>query len=65
VAAISHDAKRTIITLGGWSADIDGSTMVWESDKRAWRRFHNDDVTHREALDAAVKDLVHCKVTMR
>jgi hypothetical protein len=65
VASISHDAKRTIVTFMGWSADIDGSTIVYETDKRAWRRFHNDDVKQREALEAARKDQVTCKVTMR
>jgi cation transport ATPase len=59
-ARLHHDAKRFVLAFQGGSADIDGSTIYYDSGAGAWRKFHNDSSDDREAYAALTAGLAEC-----
>jgi len=45
---LHHDTKRFVLAFQGGSADIDGSTIYYDSGAGAWRKFHNDNSDARQ-----------------
>ena len=59
-AKLHHDAKRFVLAFRGGSADIDGSTIYYDSGAGAWRKFHNDNGDEQAAYTALTKGLAEC-----
>ena len=60
VAKLHHDGKRFVLGFHGGSADIDGSTISYDSGAGTWRKFHNDNTDAREAYASLTAGLVEC-----
>lgn len=61
-ANLKYDSKRFVLSFSGGSIDIDGSTIYYDSGAKAWRKFHNDSETRREALDKLTEGLAACRL---
>ena len=59
-AKLHHDGKRFVLAFRGGSADIDGSTVYYDSRASAWRKFHNDDGDGQAAYTAVTTGLAEC-----
>ncbi|HET9404945.1 MAG TPA: hypothetical protein VFO57_10225 [Burkholderiales bacterium] len=57
---LHHDGKRFVLAFHGGSADIDGSTISYDSGARTWRKFHNDNSSAREAYAGLTAGLAEC-----
>jgi len=57
---LSHDGKRFVLSFAAASVDIDGSTLFFDSNAKAWALFHNDDTEKAAAYDHAVEGLTLC-----
>ncbi len=60
-ATIHYDGKRFVLAFHGGSADIDGSTIWYDSAASVWAKFHNDSRDKADALAALVKDMQTCR----
>jgi hypothetical protein len=60
VAKLYHDQKRFVASWGGGSADIDGSTIYYDSASGRWRKFHNDNAAASEAYARLTAGLTEC-----
>jgi hypothetical protein len=61
-AKLNHDQKRFVVAWGGGSADIDGSTIYYDSDSRQWRKFHNDTAAASEIHARLTAGLAECSL---
>lgn len=59
---IQHRNGRVVLSTGGFSADIDGSTLYYDLAERRWVKFHNDNREKREAFEALTKDMGDCQI---
>jgi hypothetical protein len=59
-ATLHHDSKRFVLAFQGGSADIDGSTIYYDSGAGAWRKFHNDSVDARQVYAGLTAGLAEC-----
>lgn len=59
-AKLHHDSKHFVLAFQGGSADIDGSTIYYDSGAGAWRKFHNDSVDTRQVYAALTAGLAEC-----
>jgi len=59
-AKLHHDSKRFVLAFQGGSADIDGSTIYYDSGAGAWRKFHNDSSDDQKAYAGLTAGLAEC-----
>ncbi|MFN0161436.1 MAG: hypothetical protein ACKVQQ_09410 [Burkholderiales bacterium] len=59
---IEHGAGRVVLSTGGFSADIDGSTLYYDLADRKWVKFHNDNREKRAAFEALTRDMDDCQI---
>jgi len=59
-AKLHHDSKRFVLAFRGGSADIDGSTIYYDSGVGAWSKFHNDNSDERARYVALTAALAEC-----
>jgi hypothetical protein len=59
---LHHDDKRFVLSFGGGSIDIDGSTLYYDSESKRWRRYHNDIEEARAAHEKLVAGLTECRL---
>jgi hypothetical protein len=59
-AKLHHDGKRFVLAFRGGSADIDGSTIYYDSDAGAWSKFHNDNSDQQAVYVARTAGLAEC-----
>lgn len=59
-AKLYHESKRFVLAFSGGSADIDGSTIAYDSGAGAWRKFHNNDTNAQEVHAGLTAGLVEC-----
>lgn len=62
---LHHGGPRFVLAFPGGSADIDGSTVWYDSAAPGWRKFHNDAAASAAAFAALVKGMDSCKITLR
>jgi hypothetical protein len=58
--SLHFDSGRSVLTFAGGSADMDGSTIVLDSNEAAPSIFHNDDHRSRQQLEALQGSLKRC-----
>jgi hypothetical protein len=63
-ATIYADRQAFLLSLPGGSIDIDGSTLIYDSRTRAWRKAHNDMLQASGELDRLTKGLENCKLPL-
>ena len=61
-AKLRYDRKRFVLSLSGGSIDADGSTIYFDSDTKAWRKFHNDNAEMSRAITTLTVGLAECTV---
>ena len=61
-AILNHDGKRFVLGFAGGSADIDGSTLYYDSSAREWQRYHNDNQAERAIHQKLLVGLAECKL---
>ena len=59
-AKLHHDSKRFVLAFQGGSADIDGSTIYYDSGPGTWRKFHNDSSDDQKAYAGLTAELAEC-----
>ena len=59
-AKLHRDSKRFVLAFRGGSADIDGSTIYYDSGVGAWSKFHNDNSDERARYVALTAALAEC-----
>lgn len=59
-AKLHHDSTRFVLAFRGGSADIDGSTIYYDSATAAWSKFHNDSSDEQAAYVARTAGLAEC-----
>jgi len=64
-AKLHHDSKRFVLAFQGGSADIDGSTIYYDSGAEAWRKFHNDSSDDQKAYAGLTAGLAECVLTAK
>jgi len=64
-AQLHFDKQRFVLALSGWSMDIDGSTLFYDSRARAWRKVHNDMLAQSGELVNLRKGLESCGIELR
>lgn len=64
-AKLHHDSQRFVLAFHGGSADIDGSTISYDSAARAWRKFHNQDAAASGAHAGLTAGLAECPLRAR
>ena len=64
-AKLHHDSKRFVLAFRGGSADIDGSTIYYDSGTGAWSKFHNDNSDEQAAYVARTAGLAECPPVVR
>jgi len=57
---LHHDSTRFVLAFQGGSADIDGSTIYYDSGTGAWRKFHNDSSDARQVYAGLTAGLAEC-----
>lgn len=62
---LHHDRQRFVLVLSGGSMDIDGSSLLYDSRTRQWRKVHNDALDQSGELQALLKDLEACRIPLR
>jgi hypothetical protein len=65
LAKLHHDDKRFVLAFRGGSADIDGSTIYYDSGTGAWSKFHNDNSDEQAAYVARTAGLAECPPVAR
>jgi hypothetical protein len=60
VAKLHHDDGRFVLAFRGGSADIDGSTIYYDSSTSAWHKFHNDLDDARAVYEKLTAGLAEC-----
>jgi hypothetical protein len=60
VGKLRYDKRRFVLSFGGGSIDMDGSTIFYDSQAKTWRQFHNDN--HDTAYDRLVDGLAECSL---
>ncbi|MBL8380159.1 MAG: hypothetical protein JNM79_19985 [Burkholderiales bacterium] len=59
---IQHGGGRVVLSTGGRSADIDGSTLYYDLAEKRWVKFHNDNADKRAAFEALTRDMADCRI---
>lgn len=59
-ARLHHDSTRFVLAFQGGSADIDGSTIYYDSAAGAWLKFHNDSSDARQVYAGLTAGLAEC-----
>jgi hypothetical protein len=57
---LKHDDKRFVLSYSGSSIDMDGSTLYYDSDTKAWSKFHNNEQEKTGALAKLTAGLAEC-----
>lgn len=61
-AKLHHGGGRFVLAFPGGSADIDGSTIYYDSGAGTWRKFHNNDSGASAAYEKLRAGLAECLV---
>jgi hypothetical protein len=62
-STIYFSSHYFVIEIRGWSIDIDGSTLYYNSNTSDWILFHNDIEDKRKLFQELIKDANSCTVT--
>lgn len=55
-----RDKQRFVLAFNGGSMDIDGSTFYYDSNAKAWKKFHNDNAAESAVYAKLTAGLAEC-----
>ena len=64
-AKLKYDNKRFVLSFGGGSMDIDGSTIYYDSGTKVWQKFHNNDATAFGVYSGLSEGLAECSLRLQ